>query len=509
MRAKPPRRAWPALLDRWRPGRAIGAGEALLDLAARSPAISPELMRELREAVASWDAREPTGEGLLSRDAFVLAVQALLDAAPGQPLAVGVFRLSELDRLALTDPGADLRVLEAFGARLRKTSDAAQPVARWDGATFAVALPGLDAPEAGERRLRALSYVLRQEIEGGGLPFIPELHAGAAAHPADGEGAAELVRRACASAQPRGASEGAAVSFSTPATRAAERERFALKQELHSVIGRGELRLQYQPVVDLAAGRVVAAEALLRWRRASGEEVSPSRFIPLLEESALVEEVGLWTFNAVCRQVRAWDEAGLGDLRVAVNLSARQFRDPQLAQTLARLLELHGVRPAQLEVELTETAAMQDADGVRALLGELHALGVGVAIDDFGSGYSSMSYLKNLPFTKLKIDREFVTDVDRRADSRAICKALIELSRGLGISVLAEGAERREEVDVLHALGCPLFQGFYFSRPLDPAAFVARLADAEWLTRLASPVHRRLADLQRDLRRPSLVSGAG
>ena len=158
---------------------------------------------------------------------------------------------------------------------------------------------------------------------------------------------------------------------------------------------------------------------------------------------------------------------------------------------------MHGVAPSALEVELTETAAMQDAHRTATVLGELKALGVGVAIDDFGSGYSSLSYLRTLPFSKLKIDREFVTDVDLRPESRAICKAVIELAGGLGMAVLAEGTERMEEVDTLLGLGCPLFQGFYFARPMEPAVFAARVLDPEWLDRLASPVHRRLAELRR------------
>ena len=238
-------------------------------------------------------------------------------------------------------------------------------------------------------------------------------------------------------------------------------------------------------MIDAAANRVAAAEALLRWTSPDRGAVPPAAFIPLLEESGLIDEVGLWILNTACRQLGAWTTGPLAHVKVAVNVSARQFRDPQLPRLIARTLALHRVSPSRLEVELTETAAMEDEDRTRRLLHELHDLGVSVAIDDFGSGWSSISYLKNLPFSKLKIDREFVTEVDRRPDSRAICRSMVELGHGLGMTVLAEGMERREEVDALLDLGCDLFQGYWFSRPLDADAFAERVRDPRWLEALA------------------------
>jgi len=190
--------------------------------------------------------------------------------------------------------------------------------------------------------------------------------------------------------------------------------------------------------------------------------ISPARFIPILEDADLIDEIGRWTLNAACREMRRWQRRGLAGVKVAVNLSARQLRDPSLKQTIQRTLARHKVRPQALELELTETAATEDSERTFALFGELRGLGVSLAIDDFGSGYSSLSYLKNLPFDKLKIDREFVVDVHLRRDSQAICRSLVELTRGLGLEILAEGVESGEEVETLRLLGCACFRLLFF-----------------------------------------------
>jgi EAL domain-containing protein (putative c-di-GMP-specific phosphodiesterase class I) len=197
-----------------------------------------------------------------------------------------------------------------------------------------------------------------------------------------------------------------------------------------------------------------------------------------------MNEIGLWVLNAACREAGGWREQGLKDLKMAVNLSARQLQDPELSSIIVRTLERHGLAAQNLELELTETAAMEDSARTRELFHQLRGLGVGVAIDDFGSGYSSLSYVKNLPFSKLKIDREFVMAVDERRDSRAICAALVELARGLDITVLAEGVESGGEVDTLRELGCSMFQGFFFGRPITASSFLDTVTDPRWLARL-------------------------
>ncbi len=425
---------------------------------------------------------------------------ALLDqdiAAGAAPAVLGTLRFADHDRLAAFDQQVAERALRAFAVRLQQAVGKDRPLAHVDRDCFAIWLREADTAPS---ELQAIAYALGQEIADGELRFSPEVEAGAALYPNDATDPAMLLTRAVVSlAKPQRSGTGAATFFSAESA-AVARERFSVEQELRHAIARDQLELHLQPVVDLAAARLCGAEALLRWRHPELGLVPPSRFIPIAEEIGLADEVGQWILNTACREARAWDKAGLEDMRMVVNLSARQLRDPKLHDMIVRTLELHRLPAQRLELELTETAALEDAPRTVALFGALRELGVSLAIDDFGTGYSSLSYVKNLPFDKLKIDREFVSGADRRRDSRAICRALIELADGLGIEVLAEGIETRGEVEALSALGCTLFQGYFFSAPLPADLFLAKVRDPAWIALLASPVHRRLAGLEQRMR---------
>ena len=282
-------------------------------------------------------------------------------------------------------------------------------------------------------------------------------------------------------------------AFYSEGSRRALVERYALARELRRALGRDELTLHYQPIVDAARERVVGAEALIRWHHPTRGLVPPGRFIPLAEESELIEEIGLWTLGEVCRRIHDWREDGLVVPRIAVNLSARQFADPELPARITELFARHDIRPGELEVELTETSATADIVEASGTMRTLRSLGVRLAIDDFGTGYSSLSHLRTMPFDKLKIDREFVRDADSNADHLAICRTLIALGRELGIEVLAEGAETAEEVVALRSLGCELFQGYHFHRPLTGERFERLLHDLRDDAARAEPVRGRLA----------------
>ena len=418
--------------------------------------------------------------GLPTREPFLASLPR--GSAQGGAGVLGVIRFADYDNLAAFDEGRAERALAAFGRRLKAAAPAGRPLGRIDRDCFAVWLAGLDRDQAG-RQLQAIAAELSQELGDGELRISPDVGLGAALFPADAAEPAMLLTRACAAVRAAGPSGARALAFFSSEASEAARERFQLEQALRQALPRRQLLLHYQPVFDAEAGRVAGAEALLRWRHPELGSVPPGKFVPVLERTGLMEEVGLWALDEACRQARAWEEAGVAGLKLSVNLSARQCRDPGFAAVILKTVERHGLRPQTLELELTETAAMEDGERTRALLGELRSLGVGVALDDFGSGYSSLSYLKNLPLSKLKIDREFVTEVDRRRDSRAICAALIELARGLGIAVLAEGVERPEEVALLRELGCTLFQGFYFARPMPGAEVPAAVADLRTLAR--------------------------
>ena len=256
------------------------------------------------------------------------------------------------------------------------------------------------------------------------------------------------------------------------AARSVEREEFEFEQDLRQAMSRGELRLCYQPLIDAAGAKVIGAEALMRWNNPARGAVPPAMFVPVMEAIGLANKAGLWALNAATREASAWRGQGLGDLRVAVNVSGHQLKRDDIPVLIDRTLRRHGLPPQLLEIELTESVAVVDCERASRLISAIRALGVAVAIDDFGTGFSSLSSLRKLTFDKIKIDREFVSEVDRRRDSQAICQSIIALARGLGIRVLAEGVERRQEYEWLKQHGCECFQGYYFSPPLEDSAFV-------------------------------------
>jgi EAL domain-containing protein (putative c-di-GMP-specific phosphodiesterase class I) len=312
-----------------------------------------------------------------------------------------------------------------------------------------------------------------EEVRLDAISIVPVLRGGVAAFPEDGEDAVTLLDRALAAAAQAG--DASPVTLHSAPARHAALQRFRVEQDLRRAIDRDEFELYYQPVIDISAGRPIGAEALIRWRHPERGMLAPGEFIAAAETSGLIEPIGLWVLRKACAQVREWNDRGHQNLRMAINLSARQFLDPNLMMHVLEAVEHHGISPAQLEVEVTETAAMVDHDYTRRLFTSLRDMGVGIAIDDFGTGFASMSNLRTLTFDKLKIDREFVTNVHQLPQSQAICGALIELSRGLGLRVVAEGTETDEEVSYLAGRGCHLFQGYYFSRPVPGRDFAGLL----------------------------------
>lgn len=256
---------------------------------------------------------------------------------------------------------------------------------------------------------------------------------------------------------------------------AATRSRLDLLHDLRlAVIHQHGLELHYQPQIELVSGRVVGAEALIRWRGADGQFIRPDLFISLAEYSGLIVELGAWVFHTAVRELKAWDAQGLTGIRMAINVSLVQFRDPQFLQRLRAALDEAGIAPERIELEITESVAMMEADTVIAILNELKSMGIQIAIDDFGTGFSSLSYLHRLPIDRLKIDRAFVRDLNSHKGSGAsIAQTVIRLGQSLGLSIIAEGIETEEQAQLLMNLGCPLAQGFLYSRPVDSASFIA------------------------------------
>jgi EAL domain-containing protein (putative c-di-GMP-specific phosphodiesterase class I) len=277
-------------------------------------------------------------------------------------------------------------------------------------------------------------------------------------------------------------------------------DRVKFESELHEALRNREFELHYQPKVDTLTGRVNSAEALIRWRHPQRGLVLPNDFIAIADECGLLDAIGEWVLFEACRQAKAWQREGLPSLRVAVNLAPSQFRLANLVEQIRRALEASGLNPQLLEVELTETAVMSDAEESIQILEAISRMGVLVSVDDFGTGYSSMSYLRRFPIDKLKIDRCFVDQMTRRPEDASIVQAIISLAHSLHLKVIAEGVETPEQLALLTQLGCDQYQGFHFSPALEPAQFLAFVkqsrADARSLTDdEAERTHSKLAVL--------------
>lgn len=244
-------------------------------------------------------------------------------------------------------------------------------------------------------------------------------------------------------------------------------QRLSREMELRRAIANRDLVLHYQPRVDLATGQPLGVEALVRWRHPLRGLLPPGEFIPLAEESGLILEVGGWVLNEACRQAAEWQNRGR-NIKIAVNVSPRQLEAGDLVQRIAELTLHHAIAPADLEIELTESAVMANPEHAAGLLAELRKLGVTVAVDDFGTGYSSLAYLRRLPIDILKIDRSFVRDIDHDEEDAQIVKTILALGQSLKLSVVAEGIETARQAELLQSLGCALGQGYLFARPLPP-----------------------------------------
>jgi EAL domain-containing protein (putative c-di-GMP-specific phosphodiesterase class I) len=308
-----------------------------------------------------------------------------------------------------------------------------------------------------------------------GSDFLITGSVGISRFPQDASDAATLLKHADAAmylAKERGKNN---VQFYTAELAERAAHEFALESELRLALARGELLLYYQPKWALTTQRLVGTEALVRWRHPRLGLVPPAEFIPLAEERGLIVALGRWVTQQACRQMRAWREAGFAPPPVAVNLSARQFSSESLVSDVLQAIEQHGLKPGELDVELTESALMSEPERAGVVLRQLQEHGVSVAIDDFGTGYSSLAYLKRFPAAKVKIDRSFIDGLPGDKDDMAITQAIIALAHSLQLRVVAEGVETTGQLDVLRQMGCDEAQGFLLGRPMEAQALQALL----------------------------------
>jgi EAL domain-containing protein (putative c-di-GMP-specific phosphodiesterase class I) len=291
---------------------------------------------------------------------------------------------------------------------------------------------------------------------------------GCALHPSDGDDPETLLRRADTAMHRARAQGRNCFYFYSADIDSKTEERLHLETNLRRAAGRGELFLQYQPQLRLADSMPIGMEALVRWKHPQLGIVSPARFIPLAEETDLIVSIGDWVLQEACKEAKAVLDAGLPMGHVAVNLSARQFRDRRLLARVSEILDNTGLDPSRLELEITESLVMHDVELVIGKLKELKALGILLAIDDFGTGYSSLSYLRRFPIDRIKIDQSFTREVGASPDAAAIARAVIQLGHALGLLVIAEGVETEEQLRFLRENGCDEIQGYIYARPLDP-----------------------------------------
>jgi len=395
----------------------------------------------------------------------------------GHGFAVAMF---DLDRFKIVNDSFGHRagdeLLKEVAHRLAGIARSTDTVGRLGGDEFLFIMvrvaKGEDAELVARRAVESLRGTIR--LRGVNVDIHTSASIGIAMFPTDGKTVETLIANADAAmycAKQRGRNK---IQLYTSGMNAVTQEKVKLESDLHEALALKQFELHYQPKVDTATGMIHGAEALLRWRHPQRGLVPPAEFIPLAEACGLIESIGGWVVREGCRQARAWQDQGLPRLRVAVNLSAMQFRHGNLLHLIRDALDAANLEPRFLEVEITESALMSDPEESVAILEQLSRMGVVVSVDDFGTGYSSMSYLHRFPIDKLKIDRGFISELMSCADDATIVQAIVSLAHSLRLKVVAEGVETNEQLHLLQQLGCDQYQGYQFS-PAVPAAQFAEL----------------------------------
>lgn len=365
------------------------------------------------------------------------------------------------------------QLLQAVAGRLRKHAGAGDTVAHFGGDEFGLILTGVKgAQDTADVAQEIIDAFARGPVAVNGREMLVTARIGISLYPFDGTEAKTLVRNAEVALCHAGAAGGnCSHHYDAAQMDAVAWQRATMETELHQALERGEFAIYYQPKVNLANGKITSMEALLRWQSATRGLVAPNEFILLMEETGRILQVGMWVLDMACQQAKAWREAGLEGIRIAVNLSAPQFRQPGFLATVRNVLEKNSLvlDAGMLELELTESLLVKNLDETAALLGELRKMGVRLSIDDFGAGYLCLNHLKHLPIDSLKIDLSFIRNLPASSEDAAIANAVIALGHGLGLNVIAEGVETVEQLICLQSMGCDEVQGYLFGRPV-PAA---------------------------------------
>jgi diguanylate cyclase (GGDEF)-like protein len=367
------------------------------------------------------------------------------------------------------------RLLSEFAKRLKSCVRENDTIARFGSDEFAVLLTRIEGAEDIIETIGSLSQILKFSFDLEGNELFATASVGVSLYPLDGDDSHTLLKNAGAALYKAKKSGGANYQFYTADMHELASRRLALETNLRRAIQNEEFLIHYQPRISVDSLEITGVEALVRWQHPQLGLVAPSEFIPLAEDTGLIVPIGEWVMRNACIQNRRWQDEGFAPIQMAVNICARQFHDQDLAQTVIRILDETGLAPQHLELELTESSIMYNAEFAAEVLNRLKSMGVNISIDDFGTGFSSLASLKRLPIDALKIDQSFVRDATTDPDDASLVMAIITLAHNLRLKVIAEGVETEEQLRFLHLLRCDEIQGFLFSKPVAAETLVSLL----------------------------------
>ena len=418
--------------------------------------------------MAHYDALTDLPNRVLFRDRLDNGLRKL---SPGQQLAVLYIDIDEFKRIndSLGHSVGD-ELLKAIAGRLRTCVAAGDVVARLGGDEFAIIQARVTGPTATMDMITRIYHAIREPYECVGHLLTTDASIGIALAPQDGTDLDHLLKNADLAMYEAKADGRRTYRFFEPGMGARMHALRTLEHDLRQAISDGGFEIAYQPLVNLGDNRVTGCEALLRWRHPVRGMISPAEFIPVAEETGMINVLGEWVLNQACCEAASWPD----HIRIAVNVSPVQFRSPAFALKVAMALATSGLAAKRLELEITEAVLIRDDDAALAMLHHLRGLGVRIALDDFGTGYSSLSYLQRFPFDKIKIDRAFIKDVAEPDGSACIVQAVVNIAAARRMTTTAEGVETEAQLEALRALECTEMQGYLFSKPL-PAVDVRRL----------------------------------
>jgi diguanylate cyclase (GGDEF)-like protein len=416
--------------------------------------------------------------GLANRELLREQLRIAISAAQRRHCFVGVLCIN-LDNFkainTLLGNEAGDRLLQFVAGRIKLATRSGDTIGRTAGDEFGVVLDGLNGTEDAVLIAQRAIQAMEERFEIDGQEVFTSVSIGIAIHPLDGDDADSLLRNAMSAMQRAKEKGGNSYEFFTAEINKQAARRFEIETHLRRAIERSEFVLHYQPKVSLRTGQLIGAEALIRWQHPTRGVISPLEFIPLAEKSGLIVPIGEWVLQRACADMRRWDEMGLLEFPVSINLSLRQLRERDLGQSIAMALDAHGLPPSALELELTESSLADNVDLTANQLRELDALGIVISIDDFGTGYSSLSYLRQYPVRTLKVDRSFVRNLPDEPGDAAIARSVVALAGGLGIKSVAEGVETVDQLNFLIGTGYDAVQGYLISKPLAAEDFVGWL----------------------------------